>query len=105
MLNRNLDPQPWRDDAACKGDDLSLFFNGFSNSAARRRCATCPVQRECLRYALSDPDLTGVWAGTTEKERDKMRRHNPGLARWARRRPAPPFPVELFEDLRKWAAG
>ncbi len=41
---------------------------------AREVCASCPVSSECLEYALSDPTLQGVWAGTTEVERRQIRR-------------------------------
>ncbi len=37
-------------------------------------CAVCPVVGACEDYALADPDLDGVWAGTTGRERRALRR-------------------------------
>jgi adenine-specific DNA glycosylase len=36
-------------------------------------CDACPVQKDCLAYALSYPDLRGIWAGTTENGRRRIR--------------------------------
>jgi len=32
------------------------------------------VRQECYDFAMSDPDLLGVFGGTTERERREMRR-------------------------------
>jgi len=40
---------------------------------AKAICLTCPVTRECLNYAV-DNDCCGVWGGTTEGERGKLRK-------------------------------
>ena len=40
---------------------------------AKAICLTCPVTRECLGYAV-DNDCQGVWGGTTEGERRKLRK-------------------------------
>jgi WhiB family redox-sensing transcriptional regulator len=34
----------------------------------------CPVRVECLEYAIANSEDYGVWGGTTEKERVKIRR-------------------------------
>lgn len=40
----------------------------------REVCRACPVQIPCLERVLSDPKpLTGVWAGTTTRQRRGMR--------------------------------
>ena len=68
----------WRADALCAGSDRVLFFpgHGMANREAKRLCSLCPVRRQCLDYALSEPDLcitgTGIWAGTTPNERKRM---------------------------------
>lgn len=66
----------WRDDAACLGVDPELFHPGNARDArpAKRICAVCPVRAECLAVALPEPDLRGVWGGTSEHERRIMRR-------------------------------
>lgn len=78
----------WQDNAACLGmyqeSGEDLFFPPFSEGripagqAARVReakkvCATCPVKKQCLRYALRN-NCTGVWGGTTDSERNRMPR-------------------------------
>jgi hypothetical protein len=43
-------------------------------TAAKAVCAACVVRGECLAYALADPDLVGVWGGTSHAERRALRR-------------------------------
>jgi WhiB family redox-sensing transcriptional regulator len=66
----------WQRRAACRGKGCDLWFaaGGDALDAARSVCEPCPVRRECLSYALSDPGLVGIWAGTDERERRRMRR-------------------------------
>ena len=40
----------------------------------KKLCESCPVQRECLAYAVANPELQGIWGGLTSKERLKLRR-------------------------------
>jgi WhiB family redox-sensing transcriptional regulator len=40
---------------------------------ARRLCDGCPVASACLAYALTDPELRGIWGGTTTADRAKLR--------------------------------
>ncbi|MGA2530769.1 MAG: WhiB family transcriptional regulator [Acidimicrobiales bacterium] len=65
----------WQARAACRGQSISVFFpeeTGFSLEA-RGICASCPVLVECLSFALADPSLKGLWAGTSERARGRMR--------------------------------
>jgi WhiB family redox-sensing transcriptional regulator len=39
----------------------------------KKICASCRFQEPCLQYALENA-VTGVWAGTLERERRAMRR-------------------------------
>jgi WhiB family redox-sensing transcriptional regulator len=41
---------------------------------AKAICAECPLTEECLRYALENPELQGIWGGATLKERQLIRR-------------------------------
>jgi WhiB family redox-sensing transcriptional regulator len=69
----------WRFDAACRGEDSSLFFapNYFERREekdARERqakaiCARCIVREDCLEYALNIRETHGVWGGCNEQER------------------------------------
>lgn len=43
-------------------------------AAARQICAGCPVAAPCLEWAVAHPNEQGVWAGTTDNERRKLRR-------------------------------
>ena len=36
---------------------------------AKEMCARCPIQRECLDYAVTANEEFGVWGGTTRHER------------------------------------
>lgn len=68
---QTLDAQAWRRDAACAGTGLAGFFGGSSTEAR----AMCPVQADCLEYALAQgAELDGLWAGTTPRDRARLRR-------------------------------
>ena len=73
---RTFEDQPWRIDAACADKDPDMFFpgRGEATAPAKKVCAGCPVQAECLEHALTHRDAFGIWAGTSERERRVMRR-------------------------------
>jgi hypothetical protein len=62
--------------AACRGIGSGAFIveRARASAAAKTVCSVCPVRRECLAFALEDPQLQGVWGGTTARERAAMRR-------------------------------
>lgn len=66
----------WRDAAACRGMDTDVFFplRGEDVRAAKAVCADCPVSAECLDEALAEREVIGVWGGTSERERRRIRR-------------------------------
>lgn len=68
--------QHWRLSALCAQTDPEAFFpeRGSSPRAAKKVCATCPVQTACRAEAARFGDVMGVWAGTTENERKRARR-------------------------------
>ena len=77
-----FDPLPWMDDAACIDEDPELFFpvgNGGTAAydrhvgEARAVCAKCSVRRTCLAYAIT-ANVEGIWGGTTDNERRRVRR-------------------------------
>ncbi|MFE2507376.1 WhiB family transcriptional regulator [Streptomyces naganishii] len=66
----------WLRSAACVGEDPELFFPVGTRgpalrdtAAAKRVCARCPVITQCLSFALSSGQTSGVWGGTGEEER------------------------------------
>lgn len=67
----------WMDDGACAGADPDLFFplrgDNDAVAAAKAVCATCQVRVECLEYALENSERFGIWGGTAEKERRRIR--------------------------------
>lgn len=72
---RNLD---WMDRALCKELPSDMFFPDTSAYAmakeAKKACSLCAVRLDCLDYALSIPGLTGVFGGTTEYDRIRLKR-------------------------------
>jgi WhiB family transcriptional regulator, redox-sensing transcriptional regulator len=75
----------WRSAAACRSADPELFFP-ISHAGpaleqvadAKAICAACPVQRECLAFALQTEQVHGIWGGMTEQERAARRRSSQG---------------------------
>lgn len=66
----------WRDSALCAQTDPEAFFPGKGESVrpAKSVCARCTVQDDCLTTALTHgDDLTGIWAGTTQRDRRHIR--------------------------------
>lgn len=73
---------PWMRFAACQGVSPETFFpaRGEPSAAAVAFCGRCPVRVACLEYALADSSLQGVWAGTSERARRRLRRRARGAS-------------------------
>jgi WhiB family redox-sensing transcriptional regulator len=69
------DGASWKDDALCAETDPEAFFpeKGGSTREAKRVCAGCSVQAECLQYALDNDERFGIWGGLSERERRRLR--------------------------------
>lgn len=68
-------PMPdWYERAICAQTDPEAFYPeaGCNPEPAKKVCATCPVRRRCLEWALGNGETFGVWGGTTYKQRQKM---------------------------------
>lgn len=65
----------WDDQAACKGMDTELWFSetDWCVTKAKDICAGCPVAERCREEAVSNR-LRGVWGGTNEYDRERIRR-------------------------------
>jgi len=75
------DTDDWRDDASCRHTDPDLFFpvgtTGLALTqieSAKAVCNACVAQISCLEFALSTNQESGVWGGTSEEERRKLRK-------------------------------
>jgi WhiB family transcriptional regulator, redox-sensing transcriptional regulator len=68
-------PGAWVEQALCTRVDPEWFFPkaGSSPHRAKKVCARCPVRLECLAWALTHNEEFGVWGGTSEQERRRMR--------------------------------
>ncbi len=74
----------WQFDAACRGEDESLFFapsyfekreeKDAREAKAKVFCAGCPVRDLCLEYALRIREPHGIWGGLNEHERRQLLR-------------------------------
>jgi WhiB family redox-sensing transcriptional regulator len=68
----------WMEQAACKGEPISLFFIDereirIGPERAKRVCEICPVRTQCLDYAIEAPIDFGIWGGLTARERERRR--------------------------------
>ena len=61
----------WMKVAACRGLGQDVFFpeRGEKLDAARAICAGCRVAEECRAFATADVNLSGVWGGTSARQR------------------------------------
>jgi hypothetical protein len=75
------DVEDWRERAACRGLEASVFFSPDEERAraraarearAQQICQDCPVLTACREHALSTDESYGIWGGMTENDR---RRH------------------------------
>ncbi len=85
----DLQPEPWRSDAACLGSDPDLFYpqRGQDLRAAKALCRGCPVRIECLEVSLAGDERFGIWGGLSERERHRIRRIRRKAAGHAERGP------------------
>ena len=74
-------PADWRAGALCRSTDPDLFFPvGTTGPAivqienAKAVCQQCEAQVECLEYAIATNQDSGIWGGTSEEERRKLRK-------------------------------
>lgn len=80
---RGEDEPPWQALGKCVGLDPDTFYPSNSNgevTAAKRVCKgldgnpECPVRAECLQHAMDHDERFGVWGGTSERERRRLRK-------------------------------
>lgn len=72
-----IDSPGWHEDAECaKPENFELMDNFFANKPAQqyeamKLCGDCPVRRDCVRWALDNKQIWGIWGGLTP---EKIRR-------------------------------
>ena len=77
MINWTALPGTWVAEAVCAQSDPELFYpeQGATNHhTVKAMCRQCPVQTECLTFALDNNEQYGIWGGYGVKERTSMRR-------------------------------
>ena len=71
-------------DPICRTTDPEVWFpeqgDGSKGSVrqAKKWCKECPVQMECLAYAVANREAFGIWGGLTVEERSKMNSRSVG---------------------------
>ena len=60
----------WMKQGECRGSGISFFLPELYE-VQMSMCGVCPVQKECLDFAIRNNEY-GVWGGKTEKEREAL---------------------------------
>lgn len=86
MLHKLAFTRPiWMIEGRCAEVDPELFFADYPGDkhafVAKTICANCEVRDTCLEFALTvlAVDDFGVWGGTTENERKRIRAQRRGI--------------------------
>ena len=71
--------EAWQTRAACRGPQAAIFFPPSHverkeerlqrERTAKAICHSCPVEEECLDYAIRIREAHGIWGGRNESER------------------------------------
>lgn len=91
-MTKALTPPAWMADGLCGTVDPELWFPSHEHQTthiAKALCHTCPVVAQCLEFALADTTLEGIWAGTTPRERSRLRGPRPAVTRIVTATPKP----------------
>ena len=64
-------PGDWTEHAECRNHDPELFWPEKNDEIkpAQQICLTCPVQAQCLDYAVKTKQTQGIWGGLTPAAR------------------------------------
>ena len=83
-VNASHKPSHARDDrwmarGRCRNLDVSVDFYAYEHQhderyLAKQVCLACPVQSECLEYALTNGETLGIWGGLTSRQRKRLQR-------------------------------
>lgn len=70
---------PFFSQGACLNSDPDLFFEDADEDADQPNptvvtiCNRCPIQVDCLNWAMETDQRHGSWGGTTPRQRRKIR--------------------------------
>ena len=71
-------PEAWQSQALCRDlSDVDFFLSGDDYAGLKKAkavCAQCPVQEDCLDFAIQSNQTLGVWGGASPNERRQIRR-------------------------------
>jgi WhiB family redox-sensing transcriptional regulator len=74
----DLEREDWKDQGSCRSSDPDAFFpdkgDPWGAKEAVRVCRMCPVQRDCLEYALRREERFGIWGGIASWNRRSLHR-------------------------------
>jgi WhiB family redox-sensing transcriptional regulator len=69
--------EEWRDLAICPSADPEIFHpkrgDVITSKMAKKICSSCPVEDQCLAYALEKDLDWGIWGGKSASERKAIR--------------------------------
>lgn len=76
------DQPPEFEDGLCREHDPDMFFpnKGEANKGARQVCGRCDIRELCLEWALEHNQRWGIWGGTTEAQRRRIKRERRAAA-------------------------
>lgn len=66
----------WSSRGVCNDLDPELFYpaRGESTKEPKQACSQCRIAAQCLSFALESGEKHGIWGGTSERERRRMRK-------------------------------
>jgi WhiB family redox-sensing transcriptional regulator len=76
FVDSEAEAEDWMKKGKCRNSDPAVFFpsDGAGVEFARRICVDCKVKQLCLEYALVNNIEHGVWGGTSERERRRIKK-------------------------------
>lgn len=77
-------PGDWVDQGLCSTHpNPELWFpeRGAATEPAKAICRACPVQTDCLTYAITNGEKHGIWGGKSERERRRYRKNTQPIKR------------------------
>jgi WhiB family redox-sensing transcriptional regulator len=72
----------WMAQGKCREYPPEVFFprDGVGVLTTRKICDECPVEAQCLEYAIENHVDHGIWGGKSERERRRLRSSRRRLA-------------------------